>query len=100
MYAGPVVSRHRSIDASIDGKELEKVGDGSTVNMDRRVSEDNHWGAHLGFNTRYSLTERLGLFGELDLRVYKNEYLGGESTLDYNPVRVLGARVGISFDLK
>ena len=100
LYAGPVVSRHRRIDSSLDALEQSELPDGASVSMNRRVSEDNYWGAHLGFNTRYSLTGRLGLFGELDLRVYDNEYLGSEMTLDFNPVRHIGARVGISFDLK
>ena len=100
LYAGPVISRHRRIDSSLDALEQSELPEGASVSMNRRVSEDNYWGAHVGFNTRYSLTDRLGLFGELDLRVYDNEYLGSEMTLDFNPVRHIGARVGISFDLK
>ena len=97
LYAGPVVSRHCRLEKSVDGRE--SVPAGSVVAPVKSAPEGYHIGGHLGFNTSYSLTKNLSLFGELDLRVYGNDYIY-ESSIDYNPVRILGGRIGVTYDIK
>ena len=97
LYAGPVISRHTSLEKNIDGRE--SIPAGSVVTPVKRAPEGYHIGGHIGFNTSYSLTERLRLFGELDLRIYGNDYIY-EQSIDYNPVRILGGRIGVTFDIK
>ena len=97
LYMGLVVSRHRRISSEIN--ESEVVPSGSRLKLLREPSEENFPGFHTSFSTRYTLSRRLSLFGEVDLRMYGNEYIS-EHSVDYRPVRTMAFRGGISFDLK
>jgi hypothetical protein len=41
----------------------------------------------------------LGLFGEVGVKVYKNEFMS-ETLLDYNPVRAVTWQLGVKYNLK
>ena len=56
-------------------------------------------GLHTAFNAKYSISKEWNVFGEADLRIHSNEFIS-ESAVDYNPVRTLNFRVGVSDDIK
>ena len=86
LYAGPILSYTNSSD--------------NTVAIRHNFEGSTNWGAHLAFQSRYNFGNGFGLFGEADLRIYKNEFLPGFNQLDYNPVRIVGARLGITYNIK
>jgi|GEM_PF-3664812 len=86
LYAGPILSYTSSIDGSVAARADSYA--------------ETNLGGHLGFNTRYTFGNGFGVFGEADFRVYKNEFLPGFDNLDYNPVRILGARLGVTYNIK
>ncbi|MBQ3623300.1 MAG: hypothetical protein IJA04_06315, partial [Bacteroidaceae bacterium] len=86
LYAGPILSYTRSVERIVSPR---KDFEGAT-----------NLGGHLAFNTRFNFGNGFGIFGEADLRVYKNEFLPGFNNLDYNPIRTFGARLGVTYNIK
>ena len=97
IYAGPLLSKHLPFEAEIDEGELRLSG--SVVNVDRSYPKDMLWGVHGAFNCRYSITRHWGVFGELGVKIHKNEYLWAPM-IDYNPLRVLDFELGVSFKIR
>lgn len=94
FYLGAVLSRYDKI----SGKQLEGPKPVSNVDFDKSRPLKNFIGGHLAFNTSYHLNDNWALFGELDMRIYGNEFMS-DKTIDYNPVRTLAFRVGSSYTL-
>ncbi len=97
IYAGPMLSRHSSMDAEIDGSET--LPEGSEVRLSQRCPTGMFWGLHVALNTRYNITPSFGLFGEWGVKVYKNEFIT-EPFFDYNPLRAISMQFGVNYRLK
>lgn len=97
IYAGPLLSKHLPFETKIDEGELTLPG--SVVTVDRAYPEKLQLGVHGAFNCRYSITRHWGVFGELGVKIHKNEYLWAPY-VDYNPLRVIDFELGVSFKIR
>ncbi len=94
LYLGAVLSRYDNISGELkEGPEPVK-----NINFDNKRPNKNFLGGHLAFNTSYRVSEKFGVFGEADLRVYGNDFISDDA-IDYNPVRTLAFRLGASYSL-
>lgn len=96
LYVGPVFTKITKLDAEISS--AEKI-EGGSLAIGKRYDDGLHIGLHAAYNTTYSLTPSLNLFGEVGVKLYKNELFMSES-LDYNPVKALSFQLGISYNIK
>lgn len=96
LYLGPIISKYA--DRSVELDDRVETPEGSTI-VYPKTPDENHWGFHTAFNTKYNINNKCGVFGEVDLRINKNKFMG-EQLLDYNPVRTMSFRVGMSYNIK
>ncbi len=94
LYLGAVLSRYDKI----SGKHVDGPKPVVGIDFDKSRPLKNFLGGHVAFNTSYSFNDNWALFGELDMRIYKNEAMLAYA-IDYNPVRTLAFRVGSSYTL-
>jgi hypothetical protein len=97
LYAGPILSKHASMSADVDG--VENIPAGGKVSLNPKAPEGTFWGLHTSLNAGYRVNDNLGLFGEVGVKVYKNEFMS-EALLDYNPVRAVTWQLGVKYNLK
>lgn len=94
LYLGAVVSSHLDVNSEhVDGPA--PVGN---TRINNNYPDKTFVGGHLAFNTSYRLNDYWKLFGELDMRVYENDFMTDHS-LDYNPIRTLAFRLGTSYSI-
>ena len=96
LYVGPVFTKITKLDAEISS--AEKI-EGGSLAIGKKYDDGLHIGLHAAYNTTYSLTPSLNLFGEVGVKLYKNELFMSES-LDYNPVKAFSFQLGISYNIK
>lgn len=94
LYLGAVVSSH--LDAS--SEHVDGPAPDTNVGVNVRKSGKASVGGHVAFNTSYRLNNNWKLFGELDMRLYENDFIT-DNALDYNPIRTLAFRLGSSYSL-
>ena len=94
---GPILTTQLNVAGEIDKGELKLPG--SKVKVLRKKNSDLLLGAHVAFNCGYSVTSRLGIFGEMSINIHNNEYMTGPN-LDYNPIRSLNVELGVSYKIK
>ena len=94
LYLGAVLSRYDDISSELqDGPKPVKA-----INFDNQRPNKNFLGGHVAFNTSYRVSENWGVFGEVDLRLYGNDFIT-DYALDYKPIRALAFRLGASYSL-
>lgn len=94
LYLGAVLSRYDKI----SGEHVDGPKPVSNIDFDKKRPLKNFLGGHVALNTSYNFGNNWALFGELDMRIYDNEFMT-DITIDYNPIRTLAFRVGTSYTL-
>ena len=97
LYLGPTFTKRIASDATLHNSEDKAEFEGSKLYLMK--ADDVKVGFHTAFNAKYKMTNKLNVFGEVDLRLNENKIIY-ENSLDYNPVRMLGFRLGLSYDIK
>lgn len=95
LYVGPVFTKITKLDAEISSAEKTKGGE---LTFGKKYDDGMHVGLHVAYNTSYSLTSSISLFGEVGAKLYKNGLLF--ESLDYNPVKALSFQFGVSYNIK
>ena len=98
LYVGPILSKCIGMSTSLHSGEAKPELDGVKINTYNKA-EELYLGLHTAFNAKYSINKDWNLFGEADLRFHSNSFIS-EGSLDYNPVRTLGFRFGVSYNIK
>ncbi|MBQ5731502.1 MAG: hypothetical protein IIV57_07800, partial [Bacteroidaceae bacterium] len=97
LYVGPIVSKCTGLSTGLHSGESKPELEG--VKFGNNKPEDMNVGLHTAFNAKYSINKDWNLFGEADLRFHSNKFIT-EYAVDYNPVRTLGFRFGVSYNIK
>lgn len=97
FYVGPMFAKISRVDTKIYDDEV--IPEGSSIMLTSKKSGESSLGIHAALNSRYYVTPALGIFGELGVKVYKNEFIT-EPFLDYNPLRALSMTLGANYRLQ
>ena len=97
FYVGPMLSTHLSTKAELHKDELRLPG--STITTRDKASDGVSLGLHSSFNTGYRINDVWGIFGEMGVKVYKNDFIT-EPYIDYNPVRAITWQLGVRYNVK
>lgn len=97
IYAGPIISKCQSINVGLHSGVAKPEYENLKIPVGK--PDGSILGLHTAFNAKYSISKEWNVFGEADLRIHSNEFIY-ESAVDYNPVRTLNFRVGVSYDIK
>ncbi len=96
IYVGPMLSKHSYMDAEVD--DSETMPEGSEVRITKHAPTGTFWGVHAALNTRYNITPAWGVFGELGLKAYGNDFM--VEMLDYNPIRAISMQLGANYRMQ
>lgn len=97
LYVGPIVSTCVGLDKSFTNDEVNPELEGYKFTTNK--PDNVNIGLHTAFNAKYSISKSWNIFGEADLRFHTNKFIT-EYAVDYNPVRTLGFRLGVSYNIK
>lgn len=95
FYLGPVATKIVKLDKAISSDE-PRAGEGK-ISSSKNYNDKVHFGLYAAYNSRYNITPSWSVFGEMGLRVWKNEFMH-EEELDYNPVKALNFIAGVGYN--